>query len=158
MKRTKGRLAFCLLLLALMLAFIWGNSLLDATASRSFSDWIRAILRQLLGKEPSGGGEGGSRLLRKVAHFTEFCCLGLCLAWLMHMLRSKISEAILLAAVSGVAVACIDECIQLFIPGRGPGIVDVLIDSGGLLLGIGLLSAIPMSKHGKTKSLEEQKL
>ena len=158
MKRTRLRLAICLGLLALMLAFIWGNSLLDAGASRGFSDWIRAVLRQLLGTRPTGGAEEGSHLLRKIAHFTEFCCLGLCLAWLMHMLRSRIPEAILLAVVSGVAVACIDECIQLFIPGRGPGVVDVLIDSAGLLLGVALLSAIPMRKHGKTKSLEEQKL
>ena len=158
MKRTKLRMAICLALRVVILAFIWGNSLMDAGASKGFSDWVRGILRQLLGKEPSGGGESGSHLLRKMAHITEFCCLGLCLAWLMHMLLSKIPKAVVLAVVAGVAVACIDECIQLFVPGRGPGIVDVLIDSAGVILGVAILSSIPIAIRGKLKFLEENKL
>ena len=39
----------------------------------------------------------------------------------------------------GAAAACIDETIQVFVPGRGPGLRDVAIDCLGVLLGIVLL-------------------
>ena len=39
----------------------------------------------------------------------------------------------------GIAAACIDETIQVFVPGRGPGLRDVAIDCLGVLLGIVLL-------------------
>jgi VanZ family protein len=37
-------------------------------------------------------------------------------------------------------VACIDETIQMFVPGRGPGLLDVGIDSCGVLMGMLLLN------------------
>lgn len=163
MKRTNTRLAVCITLLILVLIFIWGNSCLPAPQSRMVSLWFRNLIAPLFGwpiiTKPGGSGSG---VLRKVAHFVEFSWLGLCLSWLMHMLRSKKWEAILLAVVAGVSAACIDEGIQFFIPGRGPGWKDVGIDSLGLLLGIGILSLIPLYKYLKQKNsknhLEENKL
>ena len=48
--------------------------------------------------------------------------------------------------IAGVAVAALDETIQLFIPGRGPQIRDVGIDSLGVLLGIALVWLISKLK------------
>ena len=48
--------------------------------------------------------------------------------------------------VTGVAAASIDETIQLFVPGRGPHIRDVGIDSFGVLMGIAILSGIALWK------------
>ena len=157
MKRTKTRMTVCLSLLVLVLVFIWGNSCLPAEQSRAFSIWVRNLLAPLFGwpiiTKPGGSGSG---LLRKVAHFTEFSWLGLCLSWLMHMLRTKKTEAFLLATAAGVAAACIDEGIQFFIPGRGPGWKDVGIDTLGLLLGISVICLISFIFKQKSKSLEEQ--
>lgn len=157
MKRTKTRMTVCLSLLVLVLVFIWGNSCLPAEQSRAFSIWVRNLLAPLFGwpiiTRPGGSGSG---LLRKVAHFTEFSWLGLCLSWLMHMLRTKKTEAFLLATAAGVAAACIDEGIQFFIPGRGPGWKDVGIDTLGLLLGISVICLISFIFKQKSKSLEEQ--
>ena len=157
MKRTKTRMTVCLSLLVLVLVFIWGNSCLPAEQSRAFSIWVRNLLAPLFGwpiiTKPGGSGSG---LLWKVAHFTEFSWLGLCLSWLMHMLRTKKTEAFLLATAAGVAAACIDEGIQFFIPGRGPGWKDVGIDTLGLLLGISVICLISFIFKQKSKSLEEQ--
>lgn len=157
MKRTKNRMAVCLTLTVLTLVFIWGNSLLPAAASDAFSAWLKDTLAPVFGwgtSETDGAGHG---VLRKVAHFTEFCWLGLCLSWLMHMLRTKKTEVFLLAAAAGVAVACIDESIQFFVPGRAPGWMDVGIDTAGLLLGIGVITLIHYISQQKMKLLEEQK-
>ncbi len=133
MIRTNRRMRLCVTLLLCNLAFIWGNSLLPGEVSGTLSDWAKAVLDSLL-----PGGETaapGGNFLRKAAHFTEFTLLGMVLAWLFGMLQRKKFWPLL----CGVAVACADETIQRFVPGRGPGIRDVGIDSCGVLTGIFLL-------------------
>ena len=134
MIRTKKRLVLCLVLLGINIAFIWGNSLLPGELSGAFSDWVKSLLDAIL----PGGGESspGGGLLRKLAHFTEFTCLGLLLSWLVRMLRQKNWEQLLFPLVTGAAVAALDETIQLFVPKRGPTIKDVGIDTLGVVLGI----------------------
>lgn len=128
---TKKRLRLCTALLVCCLAFIWGNSLMPGPVSGAFSDWVGQLLEQLLPGEQTPPADG-SGLLRKLAHFTEFSVLGMCLAWLFGMLRRKMPWALAL----GVAAACVDETIQRFVPGRGPSVKDVGIDSCGVLAGI----------------------
>lgn len=139
MVKTKSRLRLCVVLLCCNLAFIWGNSLMTADMSRAFSTFVGKILSFLL---PGGGGEGegGNHLLRKLAHFTEFTCLGVLLSWLIRMIRSKKWEYFLLPLALGAMAACVDETIQIFVPGRGPGILDVGIDTLGVTLGILLIT------------------
>ena len=131
MIRTDKRLRLCGVLLAGVLCFIWGNSLLPAEISQAFSDWVKGLLF------PASGAVGntGSGLLRKIAHFTEFTALGIVLCWLFAMLEKKMYCPLL----TGMIVACVDETIQHFVPGRSPGIRDIAIDTAGVAVGIGLL-------------------
>ena len=135
MIRTKKRLRLCTLLLILILGFIWGNSLLPGEISGALSDWVKDMLAMLFpgDSEPSGGGG----LLRKIAHLSEFTALGMCLCWLMGMLKKHPS----LALLAGMAAASVDETIQRFVPDRGPSIWDVGIDTCGVILGILILLA-----------------
>lgn len=136
MLRTEKRMRLCTALLILNLAFIWGNSLLPGELSGAFSDWVKGILQWILPVGESSGS--GGMLVRKLAHFTEFAALGMCLGWLFAMLEKRKSMAFLW----GGAAACVDEIIQLFVPGRGPGILDVCIDACGVLTGLLLLTAV----------------
>jgi VanZ family protein len=157
MKKTKTRLAVCVTLLVLILGFIWGNSLLPGEVSGAFSAKVKDFLASLFGWENAESDPSGHGLLRKLAHATEFCVLGMCLNWLMHMLRSKKLQAVLLSIGGGLLVASIDETIQCFIPGRGPGIKDVGVDMLGFVLGTLILLGVACRKHGKGKILEEIK-
>lgn len=133
MIRTEKRLRLCITLLIMNLVFIWGNSLLPGEVSGAISDWVKEILAALLpgdGQSTPGGG-----LLRKLAHFTEFAALGMCLTWLMGMLRKHFGFALM----AGAAAACVDETIQRFVPDRGPSIKDVGIDTCGVIVGMSLL-------------------
>ena len=133
MKRTDKRLRLCITLLICNLVFIWGTSLLPGEVSGAFSDWVKSILALLFSGDPNAPAGGG--LLRKIAHFTEFAALGMCLAWLHGMLQmGKIRPFFW-----GVLAAALDETIQRFIPDRGPSIRDVCIDSAGVLMGMILL-------------------
>ena len=127
---TKNRLRLCVVLLILNLTFIWGNSLLPGEISGAFSDWVKNLLLPLLppGMESAGGGGR----LRKVAHFTEFAMLGMCLGWLLSMLEKQAWTGVFWGGLA----ACVDETIQIFVPGRGPGIKDVGIDVLGVCTGI----------------------
>ncbi len=151
MKCTKGRMALCISLTILLLAFIWGNSCLPGSVSGVISGW----LSKFLGLMPSDP-QGGHGLLRKLAHFTEFTLLGACLCWLFAMLGKKFPIPLL----CGFLVACTDETIQCFIPDRGPAFTDVLIDTAGVAVGIGLLlGAFAIYKKKNTlQYLEETKL
>ena len=133
MIRTDKRLKICTVWLILNLCFIWGNSLLPGEVSGAFSDWVKSILELLLpgdGVNAPGGG-----LLRKLAHFTEFASLGVCLLWLFSMLKKHRS----LAMLCGTLAACMDETIQMFVPDRGPSLKDVGIDTCGVVTGMILL-------------------
>ena len=57
------------------------------------------------------------------------------LFWLFSMLRKSWKAALL----SGIAVAWVDETIQAFVPDRAPRLLDVGIDSMGVLTGMILL-------------------
>jgi len=142
MKKTNFRLRLCITLLVLNLIFIWGNSLLPGEVSGAFSRWVK----ELLGIAP-GDPHTGHGLLRKLAHFTEFACLGLCLQWLHGMLKKPVWRSL----VCGFCTACLDETIQMFVPDRGPAIKDVLIDTAGVLLGAMLLWICIILKLKKSK-------
>lgn len=139
MVRTKKRLGFCTALLVLNVLFIWGNSMLPAHISAAISGFVRDVLSKLLGSIGGGGADDimGEGILRKIAHFIEFTCLGCLLGWLFSMLRKHW----LVPFLCGALVACVDELIQCFVPGRGPRITDVLLDSVGVACGIALLLA-----------------
>lgn len=126
------------------LLFIWGNSLLPASVSAAISGWVSQFLGFVL--DGIGGGLHGEGPIRKLAHFLEFASFGLLLGWRISMDRK--TKWILPTVLSGVSVACVDETLQRFTPGRSPQITDVGIDTAGLLLGIGLLL---LGKHIRSK-------
>ena len=152
MIRTQNRMRLCTALLILNLAFIWGNSLLPGEVSGAFSDWVKGFLAKLFASGDMSQSGGG--LLRKLAHFSEFAALGILLSWLFGMLQKKPC----FAAVCGFLAACVDETIQRFVPDRGPSIVDVGIDTCGVLTGMLLLfAAYRLSRNKNKYPMEERK-
>ena len=145
MKNRERQIRICKVLIILNLCFIWGNSLLPGDISGALSDWVRQLLETVFpgdGVETPGGG-----LLRKMAHFTEFASLGLLLSLTFRLSQKKTWHALFW----GVLAACIDETIQMFVPDRGPALLDVGIDSCGVLTGILLMQAVHILKRQQTK-------
>ena len=77
-------------------------------------------------------------VVRKAAHFSEFAALGFFL--LGHFralaLKTALRRPTPCAAVTGFLYAVSDELHQSFVGGRSPGLLDVGIDSAGVLFGI----------------------
>lgn len=79
--------------------------------------------------------------VRKLGHITEYLILGILTANAYK--RSGISgyKLLLYSLVFCFAYAVSDELHQYFVPGRGPAWRDVLLDSAGAVLGVGIYRA-----------------
>jgi len=126
MSKNKQKI-LCGILIGANLALIWGNSLLPAESSSELSGWLQAFLSFL----PEG--ELVHTLLRKAAHFSEFGLLGLLMGWLSVLTRGRPQIHVL---GLGLGAGCIDETIQLFVPGRASSLLDVWIDFSGFAAGL----------------------
>ena len=142
MKRTPKRLALCICLIAVNLAVIWGSSLMDAEASSAFSGFVGSIIDWLFPRANAASGGTGHGLLRKIAHFTEFAALGSLLSWFFAMIKKSRWLPAVMSFSAGLLVACVDETIQLFVPGRTGQITDVGIDMLGCTLTIVLINFV----------------
>ena len=91
-------------------------------------------------------------LVRKTAHGTEYAVLGalLFLAF-RNTFCSKNSKSALWAALIGLLYAALDEGHQALVPGRGPAVTDVLIDFGGVLLGVAFLWLLARRKDRRKR-------
>ena len=80
-------------------------------------------------------------LVRKLAHFSEYALLGFSLMLHVAQVQKKIAVRLpwLWAWGIGTLYAATDEFHQGFVAGRGPSVVDVMIDSSGVIAGVLLM-------------------
>ena len=135
-------------LLVLNLALIWGNSLVSGAESGQMSGGIMEFVMKLL-QIPAEYSDAVHLLIRKLAHITEFACLSALISWCLGRVKEKRVHQILLAVLISMAVALMDETIQLRTPDRGPSLVDVWIDTLGAVLG---MTAAQLVRHLKKKN------
>jgi len=78
-------------------------------------------------------------MLKKGAHFTVYAVLAF--LWWRALSRERMADraALGLAFVIAVLYAMSDEFHQSFVPGRRPGLSDVLIDAIGAATAIGVI-------------------
>lgn len=98
-----------------------------------------------------------NHMIRKNAHF--FAYFVLCFGILTALRRSRVEiyKAIIISVLICVVYAISDEVHQMFVPGRGPQVKDVFIDTGGACLGALIylgLSKLKSSRKNKMISNE----
>ena len=77
-------------------------------------------------------------IVRKNAHFFLYFFLGVLVIHALKMIGVAWRRGWILALLICILYAISDEVHQMFVPGRGPQVRDVLIDGAGSLTGIGL--------------------
>ena len=136
------------IVLCLIVFFIWDNSLQNGGTSDGFSlifaKWIAPIANKL-------GFYGNiwalNRIIRKLAHLTEFTILG---GVLYVVLRRYIEYGTVVKTIGGgIVIASLDEFIQLFSLGRSSQLSDVLIDTVGIIIGISVVKLTYYISHDK---------
>ena len=123
------------ILLGLIVFFIWDNSMQNGGSSDEFSLIFAETFAHIVNKLGFHGNIWTlNRIVRKLAHLTEFTILG---GVLYRILRRYITYGTVIKTIGlGMLIASLDEFIQLFSPGRSSQISDVLIDTVGVIIGI----------------------
>lgn len=136
MKRHKTQIKMILVvLLALLLAFIWLHSMMPAEDSAEESQRVGQFLTPFL-ELLVGEGNVTDHLVRKLAHFCEYGALGILAGALLLVKKESGIFRWSYALLCALAVAVIDESIQLLADGRGAQVQDVLLDTAGSLTGL----------------------
>ena len=138
MIRTGKRVILATVLLLATLAFIWGNSMTPGTESHEMSGGILQWISRFLNLSASSE-EILHLLIRKAAHFCEFALLGLLLTWRVGMTGRSGANLCCPALLGGLLAACMDETIQIFSEGRSSSLLDVWLDTCGVLAGMAVL-------------------
>ncbi len=126
-----------LALAVVWLVFIFSNSMKDGTDSTEDSQFFADILNGLLSLLGISPAENVMMIVRKGAHVTEFFLLGIFSGGFFTRSFEKIrgywyKAVYILFTV--LFAACVDEFIQMNVPGRSSQVTDVFIDfSGGIL-------------------------
>lgn len=142
MMRGKARFwrFFYFALLLLWIAFIFSNSLRNATVSGAQSSALLSDLNRMLDwlhipafLHPT------HHFIRKCAHFIEYAVLGILTYG--AVLQSRYTEfwGCIPAVWFSFSIACTDEFLQHFSAGRSPQLSDALLDGAGAWTGILLL-------------------
>ncbi|WZL73693.1 VanZ family protein [Clostridiaceae bacterium 35-E11] len=76
-----------------------------------------------------------NHIIRKNAHFFAYLVLGILV---LNAMRRSGVDSVRWVLLICILYAVSDEVHQFFVPGRGPGVKDVLIDSAGAIAGIGM--------------------
>lgn len=128
------RIAFPLLTVG-CLAFIWLHSFMDGEISATESGGLLNLVKAIFDFLPLTE-DLTEHILRKLAHFTEFACLGFLLGADTLIFAKDGCKKMYLPAFGGLLAAQIDETIQLFVPGRSSQVKDVWIDFSGVVCGV----------------------
>ena len=84
--------------------------------------------------------------IRKLAHFTIFFILGSSMILFLSTINLPKKEII--AIISCIIFAILDETHQIFSNGRTPQVLDIMIDSIGSTLGITIINILKRKKRG----------
>ncbi len=76
--------------------------------------------------------------VRKTAHFAIYFILGITVVSFFREFSIPIRKLLLLSIFLAFLYACSDEIHQLFVPGRSGQFIDVLLDTCGASVGVGL--------------------
>ena len=142
------RIIFAILtILTFVTIFIFSNQNGEAsgTTSRGFTKKVIEILRldrNLSENEKENLIENSQFIIRKLAHFTIYTIAGINIYGFFNTYNMKKKNKILSAILIGVLYAISDEIHQMFSGERTPAIRDVIIDSCGVLFGIGIFLII----------------
>lgn len=131
------------------MAIIFISSHLPATSSSELSSGITEFILNTFGEMISTVGIDINDLhtiVRKNAHFFAYMVLGLLTVNALRTSGELSYNRAFFALGICVVYAASDEFHQLFIPGRSGEIRDVMIDSAGAIVGVGIVLLISRAK------------
>ncbi len=150
-KNKKMMVIFSWAMVVFWMLFIFALSAQPATESGNLSKRVTEVIIKAVGRLVSLDIETDNtkdvvskfdHIVRKCAHGAVYFILGILTMNAFITTGVKGYRAFVFSFLFCVIYAISDEIHQLFVPGRGAQAVDVLIDSIGAFVGIGLYSLL----------------
>lgn len=148
MKKIILRIIFLLLLCSTFFV-IFGFSSQSGTESSSLSREVTTkfvnifpYTKNLSNDVKENLIEHGEIIVRKLAHFSIYTLVGIFIMAFMFTFNTKLKIQFSISLLVGLIYAITDEYHQSWIPGRGPSVMDVCIDTLGVFTGILIVLAI----------------
>jgi VanZ family protein len=143
---------------AVWMLIIFSLSAQPALASNSLSRGVTKIIVETVGKiipldiEMSTLNDIVSQFnhfVRKFAHFSAYAVLGVLVSFALLRNEMKGKRAFVLTLAICIIFAVSDELHQLFVPGRGCQLKDVIIDTAGAVSGTAIYNTVSIlrTKH-----------
>lgn len=124
-----------IVLIILWVGFIFYNSMQIGEVSSEASGRYTKLAMNILNSIGINIEQDNlSLLIRKLAHIFEFFVLSILIFIYLDSFKFKYKTVIAINIISCLAIAFLDESLQLFIEGRYGSIIDVGIDSIGIIL------------------------
>lgn len=135
-------------------AFIFWNSAQNGEESGQRSGGALEVLQKMFGAVgiPFPFSE---HILRKVAHFLEYCGLGVLLTLTVRFYTVLWLPRVFIPGFFCLLVPVCDEFLQTFIPGRSGQMSDVLLDFSGAVTGIFLTSLVTFFVDRRSRRKED---
>jgi VanZ family protein len=105
--------------------------------SKAIAEKIIEFIKKIFPKENINLGRF-NHYLRKTAHFFAYMILGILMMNVLKIIGVDGGKRIILALLICIIYAISDELHQLFVLGRGAQVKDVIIDTIGVSVGVGL--------------------
>lgn len=127
---------FWTLAFVLWLCVVWGHSLMGGEISSFESSRFLFLVRPLFNLFGNNDEVLMTFVIRKTAHFSEYAILVALARRMSFTWSNRLAVQLALTLVVLVCAPCIDESIQLLVPGRAGQVRDVFIDMSGGLFGL----------------------
>lgn len=141
--KVKGN-KFCIIAVIIWMALIFSFSARTGSMSQEDSHHAGIVIGEIFVPKFEQWSEEKQiqfaqkidKVVRKGAHCTEYFILGMLLAGACTVEKKRCPILI------GICYAASDEIHQLFVPGRSGQLMDVCIDSAGVILGVLFISGL----------------
>lgn len=133
------RVLFTALVIATV-GFIFYNSLQNGDLSSSRSGMVTAFLNSILYQ--LGLPSLTEHVVRKLAHFSEFCLLGFLMTACVRAYTGRWGRYLCWPLLLGLVTANLDETLQLYSADRSSSVIDVWIDFSGVCTGVGIAAVL----------------
>jgi len=144
--RKKRWLLFLLIVIWAVIVYSFSNQTGEESSGLSYK--VSLIL--------FGGNEDlaskAEPIVRKLAHFSEYAIGGLLMYLEVNTYDFKKKNKLIIASGLGIWYAALDEVHQLFVFARHGSILDVLIDSLGVITGV-IITSILIRKRKKGENI-----
>ena len=140
-KKIQRTISGILVLVILVVIFNFSNQNGEDSegTSKQISNKVIEILRldNGLNEEEKDDLTGKvDHIIRKLAHFSIYTLLGFSLISFLDTINIRDKKRIVITIVFGLLYAISDEFHQMFISGRNPSSLDVMIDTLGVIFGV----------------------